>query len=132
MIQAVRRRTAVDRLLTVATTLVYAAPSFWLALALVAVFTYGAAEWGLPAALRLPAFGLRAPGTELHGLAAFSDLVRHAILPVTILAAVGAAGIARFARSSIADVLSQDFVRTAGPGRRPAFPPLAAYYARSD
>jgi len=30
-----------------------------------------------------------------------------------ILAAVGAAGIARYARSSIADVLSQEFVRTA-------------------
>lgn len=125
MIQAVRRRTAVDRLLTVATTLVYAAPSFWLALALVAVFTYGAAEWGLPAALRLPAFGLRAPGTELRGLAAFGDLVRHAILPVTILAAVGAAGIARFARSSIADVLSQDFVRTA---RAKGAPPSRVYF----
>jgi peptide/nickel transport system permease protein len=35
------------------------------------------------------------------------------VLPVAILAGVGAAGIARYARSSIADVLSQDFVRTA-------------------
>jgi peptide/nickel transport system permease protein len=34
-------------------------------------------------------------------------------LPVLILALIGAAGIARYARSSIADVLSQDFVRTA-------------------
>jgi len=32
---------------------------------------------------------------------------------VTILASIGAAGIARYARSSISDVLSQDFVRTA-------------------
>jgi peptide/nickel transport system permease protein len=41
------------------------------------------------------------------------DVVRHSILPVTILAAVGAAGVARYARSSVADVLGQDFVRTA-------------------
>jgi len=34
-------------------------------------------------------------------------------LPVTILTVVGAAGIARYARSSIADVLGQDFVRSA-------------------
>jgi len=113
MLQAVRRGGSLDTSLTVVTTLAYAAPSFWLALALVAVFTYGAASWGLPPPLRLPAFGLRAPGLELHGIAAFGDLVRHAILPVTILTVVGASGIARFARSSIADVLGQDFVRSA-------------------
>src|SRR5678815_3884321 len=113
MVQAVRRNKGLDRFLTVLTTLVYAAPSFWLALALVAVFTYGAAAWGLPPWLRLPAFAMRSPGAELHGLAAVLDLARHAILPVAILTAVGAAGIARYSRSSIADVLSRDFVRTA-------------------
>ncbi|MEP6492791.1 MAG: ABC transporter permease [bacterium] len=121
MIQAVRRGRLTDQLLTVMTTVVYAAPSFWLALALVAVFTYGAAAWGLPPGLRLPAFGLRSPGSDLHGSAAFIDLVRHAILPISILSAVGAAGVARYARSSIADVLSQDFVRTArAKGATPA------------
>jgi peptide/nickel transport system permease protein len=121
MLQAVRRGRPIDRLLTVGTTLVYAAPSFWLALALVAVFTYGAASWGLPAGMRLPAFGLRSPGADLHGAAAFADLVRHSLLPVTILAAVGAAGIARFSRSSISDVLAQDYVRTArAKGAAPA------------
>ena len=113
MVQAVRRNKGLDRFLTVLTTLVYAAPSFWLALALVAVFTYGAAAWGLPPSMRLPAFGIRSPGATLHGAAAFADIVRHSILPVTILASIGAAGIARYARSSISDVLSQDFVRTA-------------------
>jgi peptide/nickel transport system permease protein len=121
LLQAVRRGRPIDRLLTVVTTFVYAAPSFWLALALVAVFTYGAAAWGLPPSLRLPAFGLHAPGLELHGWAAFADLVRHALLPVAILTAVGAAGIARFSRSSIADVITQDFVRTAqAKGASPA------------
>jgi peptide/nickel transport system permease protein len=113
MLQAARRGRPLDRALTIVTTFVYAAPSFWLALALIAVFTYGAAAWGLPPAVRLPAFGLHAPGVQLHGRAAFVDLLRHAVLPVSILAAVGAAGIARYARSSVADVLSHDFVRTA-------------------
>lgn len=113
VVQAARRGKPIDRALTVATTLVYAAPSFWIALALVAVFTYGAASWGLPPSLRLPAFGLRSPGIVLHGVAATADLARHALLPVAILTAVGAAGIARFSRSSIADALAQDFVRTA-------------------
>lgn len=113
MLQASRRGSWVDRGLTVATTMVFAAPTFWLALALVAVFTYGAATLGLPAEWRLPAFGVRTPGLRLEGWAGFVDLVRHSVLPVGILAGVGAAGIARYARSSVADVLGLDFVRTA-------------------
>ena len=113
IVQAARRGGTLDRSLTVAATLVYAAPSYWLALALVAVFTSGAATWGLPAALRLPAFGMRSPGLELHGGAFVADLVRHSVLPLTILAAIGAAGVARYARTSVADVLAQEWVRTA-------------------
>jgi peptide/nickel transport system permease protein len=143
MLQAVRRGSGVDRTLTVVTTTVYAAPSFWLALALVAVFTYGAATMGLPPAWRLPAFGVRTPGVELSGWAGFVDLVRHAILPVFILAAVGAAGVARYARSSVADVLRHDFVRTARAKGLPAraihfrhvlanvLPPLVVLFALS-
>ena len=112
-VQAARRGGRTDRALTVLTTTLYAAPSFWLALALVAVFTYGAARWGLPTALRLPAFGLRDPAADARGLAAVLDVLRHAVLPVTVLTAVGAAGIARYARSAVADVAGADFVRTA-------------------
>lgn len=112
-VQAARRGRASDTALTVVTTALYAAPSFWLALTLIALFTSGAARWGFPAWLRLPAFGMHDPGGELTGWAAMRDLVRHAILPVSVLTAVGAAGIARYARSSLADVLGMDFVRTA-------------------
>ena len=112
-VQAARRGRAADTVLTVVTTAVYAAPSFWLALTLVAVFTYGAARWGLPSVLRLPAFGMRDPAREATGIAALVDLVRHAVLPVTVLTAVGAAAIARYARASLADVVEADFVRTA-------------------
>lgn len=111
--QAIRRGHALDSVLTVLTTTVYAAPSYWLALALVAVFTYGAARWGLPPWARLPAFGVRDPAGVSSGFASLLDLGRHAVLPVTVLAAVGAAGIARYARSSMSDILGADFVRTA-------------------
>lgn len=68
---------------------------------------------GLPPAWRLPAFGIRTPGVTLEGWAGVVDVIRHAVLPVSILAAVGAAGIARYARTSVADILGLDFVRTA-------------------
>jgi peptide/nickel transport system permease protein len=111
--QATRLGGRSDLSLTILSTALYAAPSYWLALALVALFTYGAARWGFPAALRLPAFGVRDPAGEATGLAALADLARHAVLPVAVLTAVGASGIARYARSSVADVLGADFVRTA-------------------
>lgn len=111
--QSARAGSRTDRAITVATTAVYAAPTYWLALAFVAVFTYGAATWGLPAAMRLPAFGLRTPGTTADGIAALLDIVRHSILPVGILAAVGAAGVARYARASAVELAAEDFIRTA-------------------
>ncbi len=143
MLQAARRGRATDRVLTVLTTAVYAAPSFWLALALVAVFTYGAAAIGLPAGWRLPAFGIRTPGITLEGWRGWMDVARHSILPVSILAAVGAAGIARYARTSVADILRLEFVRTArakGLATRGVFlrhvlanvlPPLVVLFALS-
>ena len=113
MIQARHRGSAVDRLLTVASIAAYSSPSFWLALALVGVFTYGAAMWGFPSWIRLPAFGVETPGAMLAGGARLSDIIRHSILPVGILALIGAAGIARYARTSFADMMREDFVRTA-------------------
>src|SRR5919199_1604824 len=111
--QAVKRGAASDTAVTVITTPFYAAPSYWLALALVATFTYGAARWEFPAPLRLPAFGIRNPASESTGLAALPDLARHAVLPVLTLALVGAAGIARYTRSIVADLLGMAYVRTA-------------------
>jgi len=94
-LQAARRGTVVDPALTFATTAIYAAPSYWLALSLIAVFTYGATVWGLPPALRLPAFGIRDP-----------------------------AGIARYARSTVADLAGAEWVRTA---RAKGLPSRAVY-----
>jgi peptide/nickel transport system permease protein len=111
--QAARRGRKSDIAATVVTTALYAAPSFWLALTLIAVFTYGAARWGFPAALRLPAFGIRDPASDARGLAALADLARHAVLPVLTLSLIGAAGVSRYARTTIADLLGSLWVKAA-------------------
>lgn len=113
MAQARARGRAGDRAITAMSAAVFAAPTFWVALALVAFFTYGAATLGLPPGLRLPALGIRTPGLALDGWAAATDVMRHAVLPVATLAAVGAAGIARYARTHFADVMELDLVRAA-------------------
>ncbi|MGQ0764710.1 MAG: ABC transporter permease [Gemmatimonadota bacterium] len=111
--QAARRSSWFDRIATVVTMTVFAAPAYWLSLVLVAVFTWGAARWGWPAALRLPAFGVEAPGSTATGAARILDIARHSVLPVSVLALIGAAGIARYARAAALDLMGSDFVRTA-------------------
>lgn len=110
--QARRAGRASDTALTLATTTVYAAPTFWLALAAVAAATSGAAALGLPAAWRLPAFGVRDPGV-LDPSGATVDVVRHAVLPVLVLAATGAAAVARYARAALVEAARRDALRTA-------------------
>ena len=61
LFQAKWRGRLPDQVITTATAAIFAAPTFWVALALVAFFTYGAATIGLPAGMRLPALGVRTP-----------------------------------------------------------------------
>lgn len=113
-VQAARRRTGLDAAITTLTALVYALPSYVLALGLVLVFAYGAALWNWPAWLRLPALGASSLGAEfLPAGARLSDRLRHLVLPAATLALVGAAGTARFARASLVDALRQPYVRAA-------------------
>lgn len=138
--QAARRGRAVDTAVTALSTALASAPSFWLALGAIALFTYGAAKLGFPAWLRLPAFGLHEPGGTATGASAVWDVVRHSVLPLAVLTLVGAAGIARYARSSLLDVIGMEYVRAArgrGLGRarlavhvlRAALPGLVVLFA---
>jgi len=101
--QALRASRATDVTVTVASTIIYAAPSFWLALALVVLATSGASAMGAPDWLRLPAFGVESPGGVATGLYRWFDLARHALLPLLVLALPGAAGVARYARQTVLD-----------------------------
>lgn len=121
--QARRAGSRIDTALTVLSTTFYSAPTFWLSLAAVAAVTVGAAALGVPARWRLPAFAMRDPGV-LDAAAAPMDAVRHAVLPVLVLALTGAAGVARFARAAIVEASHGDVRRTAlakGLGARAAW-----------
>lgn len=113
VIQAARHRHPTDLLITVVSVVLAASPAYWLGLAAIACFTYLASAWDLPLWSRLPAVGMTTPGVRLHGLAHLADLVRHSILPVSLLSAIGAAGVARYARSSALDLMRSDWLRTA-------------------
>lgn len=113
LFQAARRGSVGDLSLTLLSVLLAASPAYWLGLGAIATFTYLASSLSLPVWMRLPAVGMSTLGLELHGWARLADLVRHSILPVGLLAAIGAAGVARYVRSSALDVMAADWVRTA-------------------
>lgn len=114
VVQAANRRRAIDTSLTVVTTVVQAVPAYVLALGLVLLFAYGAALWGWPDWLRLPAFGAESIGSDLLSPGArLADRLRHLALPALTLSLIGAAGAARYVRASTAEALRQPPVLTA-------------------
>ena len=114
LVQATRRRTALDTGITVTTLVVYGMPAYWLAIVLVLVFSYAAARYGWPAWMRFPALGVVSLDADfLTPWGRTVDRIRHLVLPLTTLGAIGIAGTARFVRGAVLDVRGQPFVRTA-------------------
>ncbi len=112
VLQAVRQHSWLDRSLSVASLFFYSMPSFWLGLMLMLVFALKAYEWGWPIAL--PPTGVTSIDYEFLPLGErILDRLRHMVLPVTTLTLVLAAGIARYTRGQMLEVVRQDFVRTA-------------------
>lgn len=112
VVQAVRQYSAVDSIASTVSLFFYSMPSFWLALMMVLVFAVLAQSWGWP--IVFPASGMQDPRLFDAGLwETFKDRAVHLALPATSLALVLAAGIARFMRGSMLEVIRQDYVRTA-------------------
>ena len=112
-LQAVRQYSALDSSLSVVMLFFYSMPSFWLALMLILTFSLMAQTvWNWP--ISFPASGMTSTGYEFMGpWDQFQDRLRHLVLPTLSLALVLTAGIARYMRGSMLEVIRQDFVRTA-------------------
>lgn len=110
IVQAVKRNTVVDGLLNLGVLLFYSVPSFWLGILLILVFAWAGPQlWGWP--VGLPASGAVSVGHDLMGPGArVLDRLSHLVLPATTLALVLGAGVARHARSSMLEVIRQDYV----------------------
>ncbi|EFL52590.1 binding-protein-dependent transport systems inner membrane component [Solidesulfovibrio fructosivorans JJ]] len=103
---AVRQGGLFDRAATVFVFIGFAMPGFWLALLLMLLFGI---QWGL-----LPISGLTSMDfNTLSPLGKTLDLARHLALPIFIYTFGSLAGMSRFLRSSMLEVLRQDYVLTA-------------------
>lgn len=111
---AVKQYSVFDNIVTVATFIGYSMPIFLFALASIYLFSVNARRWGLP---YLPTGGMFDPQVGKTP----AQLIEHMILPVATLTVIYIAAYSRYIRSSMLEVLSQDYIRTAkakGLGRR--------------
>jgi peptide/nickel transport system permease protein len=98
---ATRPNSLLDRLSAGASLFGASMPVFWLGIVLMVVFSLWLG-W-------LPASGMYAP----YGGGDAKDLLAHLVLPALTLAAASVTIVARLTRSTMLEVLGQDFVRTA-------------------
>lgn len=105
VLAGIRAGTWTDALLTIVSLLLYAMPVFWLGLMLVLLFSVKL-DW-------LPAFGYVTIDVEMNPLRRLGDIAEHLALPAVSLAAIYLAIYARLTRSSVIEVMQQDFIKTA-------------------
>ena len=102
---ATHRYSFLDNLGTFLAFLGISIPSFWLAYLLIL---------GVVKIFGVPVLGLRSFGLDQPGIwVLLSDRIWHLMLPATVLAVGGIAAISRYTRSSMLEVLRQDYIRTA-------------------
>lgn len=106
VLAAVKRNSIFDRVATMLSVAGFAVPTVWLGLMFIILFAVKFREWGLP---YLPVGGVR----DLRGGGNFTDRVEHLILPVLALTIPQLAGWVVYIRSSMLEVIQQDYVRTA-------------------
>jgi peptide/nickel transport system permease protein len=110
--QAVRQYSIGDAILSVTTLFFYSMPSFWLALMLMLVFSLKAHQWSWPIAF--PSTGITSVDYDFLSLGGrITDRLMHLALPVATLTLALAAGVARYTRGQMLEVIRQDYIRTA-------------------
>lgn len=106
ILAATHRDTWLDKGLTVFVFVGFAVPTFWLALLLM-YFLGVKLNW-------LPISGLHTLGSESYGILRYLwDMAKHLIMPIMVASFGSLAGLSRYMRSSMLNVIQQDYITTA-------------------
>lgn len=106
ILAATRQNTWVDNLVTIVAYAGISIPSFFFGLLLLKWLALGGMKI-------LPSSGFVTPGVEVSGMALSWDVAQHLVLPALALGITSIAGLMSYVRSSMLEVLRQDYVRTA-------------------
>lgn len=107
ILAAVQKDSWLDYLMTGLAFAGLSIPAFFFGLLLIKSFALGAPFKVLPSSHYLT------PGADYTGMEYLIDLGRHLLLPALALGITGVAGLMRYVRTSMLEVLRQDYVRTA-------------------
>jgi peptide/nickel transport system permease protein len=106
IITACKQNSLLDRVVTILVFLGFAMPSFWLALLLMLFFGIEY-QW-------FPVSGLTSLNfSELGFWGKCADIASHLVLPVIVYTVGGLAGMSRYMRACMLEVLRQDYILTA-------------------
>lgn len=103
---ALRQYSSMDNIITTLLFIAYSMPIFFIALSSMYIFAVLFKRWGLP---YLPTVGMFDPQVgQTTG-----QVLLHMILPVLSISLISFAAYSRYIRSTMLEVMSQDYIRTA-------------------
>lgn len=103
---ALRQYSWVDHAITAVSFVGYSMPIFFIALLSMYIFGVLFKRWGLP---YLPTIGMFDPGIGKN----IGQVLLHLVLPVFSISLISFAAYSRYIRSTMLEVLGQDYIRTA-------------------
>jgi len=103
---AIRQYSAMDNLMTALSFIGYSMPIFFIALISMYIFGVLFQRWGLP---YLPTVGMFDPKVGKTA----GQIALHMVLPVLSMSIISFAAYSRYIRSTMLEVMNQDYIRTA-------------------
>ena len=103
---ALHQYSLADNIITAVTFIGYSMPIFFIALLSIYIFSINFKRWGLP---YLPSGGMFDPQIGKTP----GQVAKHMILPVFSIAFISLAAYSRYIRSTMLEVMNQDYIRTA-------------------
>lgn len=105
VLSATKKYSFTDNFLNVLTLIGISLPSFFLALLLI--------KWFAVDLEIFPVSGMQSPGVTYSGFRKMTDIAYHMFLPFCVLTFGSIAGLMKYTRSSMLEVINQDYIRTA-------------------
>lgn len=102
---AIHKNKLWDKFWTIFSLIGFCFPSFFIALLVIFAFS-----------IKIPIFpmsGMSTPGLNVSGLSYIVDILKHLALPLIVVTLGSMAGLFRYIRNTMMEVLKQDYIRTA-------------------
>lgn len=105
IISATKQYSSFDKTFTLLSFVGISLPSFFVALVSIKIFSLNLGIF--------PIGGMTTAGSKATGISSFMDIVKHMFLPVVTLTIIQFGSLVRYVRTSMLEVIKQDYIRTA-------------------